>query len=339
MDVFKFQVNGEIPTALVPPGTTTTAAETEDSAAAAAPPLEQKDQEQNQEAPPPVPTEDIRTLEHNQELLLPLSDHVFIVHNEVQRASCVLYFLQCGTNTPAAAAAVGLFHLVARVSLVRTMKNVVALGYVVGCDVRRMNGNLGFRIAVESQYPLPTVHSTIEKAIDDLEKEVFETLDDETLETYKAAVANGKTESRERARERAASLWKEILDSTYDFRRDERELAALKLITTDKLAGFYRDYVKAGGRRRRCAVISIGPDRVLNRLEDRECLEFGSPEAARLLSRCPAMPPAAAGEERLAEWCQAVFSAKDNEYKPPLRRRQEQDGDADADDDDEEELL
>lgn len=331
-------MNGQIPRASPPPSITAAA----ETGAAAATPLEQKDQEnQNQEAPSPLPirTEEvIRTLEHNQELLLPVSDHVFIVHNEVQRASCVLYFLQCGTNTPAASAAVGLFHLVARVSLVRTMKNVVALGYVVGCDVRRMNGNLGFRIAVESQYPLPTVHSTVEKAIADLEGEVFETLDDETLETYKAAVVNGKTESRERVRERAASLWKEILDSTYDFRRDERELAALKLITTDKLAGFYRDYVKAGGRKRRCAVISIGPDRVLNRLEDRECLEFGSPEAARLLSRCPAMPPAAAGEEMLAEWCQAVFSAKDNEYKPPLRRQQEHDGDAD-DDDDEEELL
>ena len=38
------------------------------------------------------------------------------------------------------------------------MKHVVPLGYVVGCDIRKVNGRLGFRITVESQYPLSIVH-------------------------------------------------------------------------------------------------------------------------------------------------------------------------------------
>ncbi len=42
----------------------------------------------------------------------------------------------------------------------------VILGYVCNCDVRRTNGTLGFRIVVESQYPLQLVHDTVEEAIE-----------------------------------------------------------------------------------------------------------------------------------------------------------------------------
>ena len=48
------------------------------------------------------------------------------------------------------------------------MRDEMALGYVVGCDLRRANGTLGFRTVVESQYPMAVVHQTIEKSIDDL---------------------------------------------------------------------------------------------------------------------------------------------------------------------------
>ena len=51
-----------------------------------------------------------------------------------------------------------------------------ALGYVVGCDIRKGNSNatIGFRIIVESHYPLPVVHSRMEEGLLSLDDFLFD---------------------------------------------------------------------------------------------------------------------------------------------------------------------
>lgn len=61
---------------------------------------------------------------------------MFIVPNEVQASSCVLFYLQCGANTPATGAVLEIFSLLVRVRLNNAMKHEVQLGYVVHCDIR-----------------------------------------------------------------------------------------------------------------------------------------------------------------------------------------------------------
>ena len=62
---------------------------------------------------------------------------------------------------------------------------------MVGCDVRRVNATLGFRIIVESQYPFQFVFDTIEKALADLIPHL-DARDQAGLEAHKAALINFK---------------------------------------------------------------------------------------------------------------------------------------------------
>ncbi len=100
------------------------------------------------EDPQSGPPSALLGLEHNQELRIPVGvvgQHVFVVPNEVQSTSCVLFYLQCGANTPASCAVVELFYHATRVKLQHAMKYAVQLGYVVATDLRRINNTLGFR--------------------------------------------------------------------------------------------------------------------------------------------------------------------------------------------------
>ena len=81
-----------------------------------------------------------------------------IVNNEVHSSSCVLYYIECSKNQTEPASQLELFFHLVQVKLISAMKHVVPLGYVVGCDIRKVNGQLGFRITVESQYPLTIIH-------------------------------------------------------------------------------------------------------------------------------------------------------------------------------------
>ena len=78
--------------------------------------------------------------ELDRELLLPEGrpDKILLIHNEVQISSCVLYYLQMGLNSPREGALIELFFNLVRVKLTAAMKRVVNLGYVVGCDVRKV---------------------------------------------------------------------------------------------------------------------------------------------------------------------------------------------------------
>ena len=66
--------------------------------------------------------------------------HVVIVNNEVHSSSCVLYYLECCQNEPLVAAKLELFFHLVQVKLITAMKHVVPLGYVVNCDIRKVNG-------------------------------------------------------------------------------------------------------------------------------------------------------------------------------------------------------
>ena len=80
------------------------------------------------------------------------SRHVVIVHNEIQSSSCVLYYLECATNNPQDASTLELFFNLIQVRMITALKHVVTLGYVVGCDIRKIKDRLGFRIIGINSY-------------------------------------------------------------------------------------------------------------------------------------------------------------------------------------------
>ena len=138
---------------------------------------------------------------------------------QVQSSSCVLFYLQCGLNTPAKCAVVELFFSLVRAQLDHAMKHVVQLGYVVCCDIRKVNGTLGFRVIVESQYPLSFVIDTVESALDGLDEFLSDQADTGVVDMAKAALVGSNDEEAERRfRDNANATWREILDGTYVFR-------------------------------------------------------------------------------------------------------------------------
>lgn len=82
----------------------------------------------------------------NQEYILPSgSSNVFLIDNELESSSCVLFFLQFKANEPSNSAILDLLCSLIRPELISAMKHEVSLGYVVSCDVRNINQTLGLR--------------------------------------------------------------------------------------------------------------------------------------------------------------------------------------------------
>ena len=197
----------------------------------------------------------------------PDSRHVVIVHNEIQSSSCVLYYLQCASNTPKDASTLELFFHLVQVKLITSLKHVVHLGYVVGCDIRKIKDRLGFRIIVESQYPLCIVHKTIEDSLEDLD-DFLAHMDEKDFEMSKAAVMSVKDDSRSTLRDQAQAYWKEIAEDTYDFARHSKELACMSQLDLFDVRSFYRQWMHSKASERRNLILSISPDPTLNRLEN-----------------------------------------------------------------------
>ena len=117
----------------------------------------------------------------------------------------------------------------------------------------------------------------------------------------------------ERMRDTAGLLWKEITDSTYRFRRNAEEILVLEKLTQRDMIEFYEDRIKSGGKNRRNLVLSIGPDAILNRLEEDaetavEQIDFRDCDE-KLRSICRPFP--ILKEEDLNDWFKIAFSSRD----------------------------
>ena len=247
----------------------------------------------------------------------PDSRHVVIVHNEIQSSSCVLYYLECANNTPKDASTLELFFHLVQVKLITSLKHVVHLGYVVGCDIRKIKDRLGFRIIVESQYPLCIVHKTIEDSLEDLD-DFLAHMDEKDFEMSKAAVMSVKEDSRSTLRDQAQAYWKEIAEDTYDFARHSKELACMSQLDLFDVRSFYRQWMHSKASERRNLILSISPDPTLNRLENNPHISHWTlnqmDQFRALMTPLP---------KRIIpnEWYQSVFENTDQNviFEPPTK--------------------
>ena len=239
---------------------------------------------------------------------------IFIVSNEVQSASCVQFYFDCSDS---AFATLEFFTHLVRLQIIEHIKQVMALGYVVNCDVRKVGGSHGFRITVQSQYPLCVVHSSIEAAVSGLE-EFLTALTEETFEQQRSGLVTNKLEaSLSRMKDVANLLWLEIAESSYNFRRIDHEIAAIEKTTTDDVIKFYRDKISADAIDRRLIIISIGPDPILNRLDDPTLRHWTIDQVDEFRQTATTVRPRRVPVDRMDGWFQKVFEAKQNDYQPP----------------------
>ena len=105
-----------------------------------------------------------------------------------------------------------------------------------------MNNTLGFRVIVESQYPLSLVHGAIASGLDDLGP-FLSSLDEDTVALGREALAAAKTESVARMRDCAAAAWREVADSAFAFRRHQMEVEALARIRLRDVQDLFEEKV------------------------------------------------------------------------------------------------
>ena len=198
-----------------------------------------------------------------------------------------------------------------------------ALGYVVGCDIRRGNSNatIGFRIIVESHYPLPVVHSRMEEGLLSLDDFLFD-MSEETFQMGKSALIIGKRDKNTRMVDRAANLWREVADETYDFKRTQLEIEEIENISLNLIREFYKDWIHPSGEERRHLTISIGPDPMLNKLDialegtgEHQVRHWDLKEVDLYRKDAKTFPQVS--PDILTQWYQQVFNAEDNVYDPP----------------------
>ncbi|XP_071749609.1 insulin-degrading enzyme isoform X2 [Lepeophtheirus salmonis] len=246
------------------------------------------------------------------------SQNLCLVSNEIQSSSCVLFYLQYEIISPLNSIIIDLFHHLTRAKLLSYLKHVVPLGYVVHCDIRSVNRTLGYRVLIESQYPLHFIYDTINQGLESLESFLNDCVGEELFNATRKSISIHKKENRIRMQDEAPALWKEIMEQTYDFRRNEKEIDLLEeeldpKVTLETIKGFYKDWVSLNGSERRCLIVSIGPDPILNQMDF--IPSFGLhqiPFVRRDWSIFQLLDPS-----YLQEWFKMVFNSQDNEYEPP----------------------
>ena len=172
---------------------------------------------------------------------------------------------------------------------------------------------LGFRIIVESQYPLSVVHATIEESLEDLDDHLAK-MEESQFSMSKAAVLSVKEDNMISMRDQAHACWREILDETYHFRRHRQELEQMSHLDLLDIRTFYRQWIHSKACERRCVVISIAPDPILNKLElpyvRHWTLNTLNQFRTQLMTPCTPNLPS-------EQWFNQVFENVDNIYQPP----------------------
>ena len=170
----------------------------------------------------------------DQDLLLPLGTNSVMVHNEQHTMSMLVMFLQLDTTNLEKFCLLEVFTHLIRGRIIARLKHIVILGYVIGCDIRKINNNTGLRIYVESQFPPSTVNLAIEESLQEVET-FLRTLNHADFKIHINALKAAKMESHMKMGDYASMLWREVMDGTYDYRRHHRECEHLNFLTISKV--------------------------------------------------------------------------------------------------------
>lgn len=170
----------------------------------------------------------------DQELLLPLGTNSVMVHNEQHTMSMLVMFLQLDNTNLEKLCLLEVFTHLVRERIINKLREEVILGYVIGCDIRKLNNSTGLRIYVESQFPPSTVHDAIEDILSELEA-YLKTQNHSDFKIHINALKAAKMEAHMKMGDLATMLWREVVDQSYDFRRHHRECEHLNFLTLSKV--------------------------------------------------------------------------------------------------------
>ena len=181
-----------------------------------------------------IEDEDIEEVEET-EMLVPLGTNSVMIHNEQHTMSMMVMFLQLDNTNLEKLCLLEVFTHLVRERIINKLREEVILGYVIGCDIRKLNNSTGLRIYVESQFPPNAVNDAIEECLSDLEA-YLKTLNHADFKIHINALKAAKMEAHMKMGDLAAMLWREVVDQSYDFRRHHRECEHLNFLTLSKVS-------------------------------------------------------------------------------------------------------
>merc|ERR1711990_296416 len=121
---------------------------------------------------------------------------------------------------------------------------------MVFCSVRRFNSGQGLALTVQSEKPPHHLDRRIESFLDTTALSILANMKDSEFQQHVSALATLRLEKPKTLWERYERFWSEIIQETYQFDKDEVEVALLRQLTRSDIETFYREVCLVGERRR-----------------------------------------------------------------------------------------
>lgn len=168
--------------------------------------------------------------------------YLYQADNKVHKSSSICIYYQCGMQDTLPNMLLELLVQIVSEPCFNILRTKEQLGYIVFSGVRRARGVQGLRVIIQSDRPSQYVDDRVEAFLHHMDT-VIKDMSQEEYDKHVSALAAKRLEKSKKINEQNMKYWSEILSNTYNFDRDEIEVACLKNIKKDDLVKFFKDYI------------------------------------------------------------------------------------------------
>ncbi|XP_031561140.1 nardilysin-like [Actinia tenebrosa] len=134
------------------------------------------------------------------------------------------------------------------------------LGYSVFCACRNTFGIIGFSVTVQSQaekFSVTHIQSRIDSFLEEF-KGILETTKDKDFQSQVDSLIELKQHEDLSLADETNKNWYEVLDQTYLFDRNKREIEALRKLTKEDVIQCYKSHMKNGDKYKKLSIQIVG---------------------------------------------------------------------------------
>ncbi|CAG7816471.1 unnamed protein product [Allacma fusca] len=182
------------------------------------------------------------------------SNYIFKSEHHSHLSSCVAVLFQAGLQDTKNNVIVELLEHIAHEPCFNQLRTQEQLGYIVFTGVRRASGTQGIQYIVQSDRHPAYVESRIHNFINSFH-DLLHALTEEEFLQHRFALRIRKAEKPKKLKDRASTLWSEIVSQQYNFERQDIEIAALDQLTLQEIIQYFDEtFGPSAPQRRRLAV-------------------------------------------------------------------------------------
>ncbi|XP_021366935.1 insulin-degrading enzyme-like isoform X1 [Mizuhopecten yessoensis] len=184
------------------------------------------------------------------------SSFMYECTNDVHKSTCTQVYLQCGPEDTASNVLLELLSQSLKESCFTTLRTKEQLGYIVRSGPLRSSGVQGYRILVQSHRSPQYVEGRIEAFLSAMDEQL-KMMTEEEFQKHVAAMTVKRLDKPKNIREQNQYFWFEVRDHTYNFDRDNIEVAFLKTLERKDLYQFFKEHVAFDACKRQKLAIHV----------------------------------------------------------------------------------